>query len=202
VIEWIALATGGTMIVDALLRGRVPLPLAVPTFPGVVAQGKLTSGYLVRRSDTHLHRGVDIWAAEGTPLRSVNEGTVYGIYPDGVRSGYGNSILIAHPDGMYSFYAHLQGFAVREGQSVRRGQVIGTVGRTQARKGGVTSRPTMAPHVHMEVHTEIRDWEGRRGYPQISENTPDRIDPVEYMARVGTQVADVNARPEPGQWVA
>jgi murein DD-endopeptidase MepM/ murein hydrolase activator NlpD len=154
---------------------------------GVVDAGRFTGRFGTGRSATHRHQGIDISAKEGTPVRAVNAGLVYGAYPDGQRSGYGNSVLIKHPDGNLSFYAHLKSFTVKQGQRVSRGQVIGYVGRTQLRlspTGRVlpNPRPHMPPHLHMEIQTGVRL---RNGVPIIAENVPRRIDPLVYMKRVG-----------------
>ena len=156
---------------------------------GVVAKGKFTGRFGVRRSATHIHKGIDISAARGTPVRAINGGVVEGVYPDGARYGYGNSVLLKHPDGKRSFYAHLHMIAVAPGQHVAQGQTIGTVGATQKRiRGGQIQpnpRPHMPPHLHMEVQTNVvRD---QRGNPIIGENVPGRMDPLAYMQQVGAK---------------
>lgn len=152
---------------------------------GLVEEGRLSSPYMVQRTATHYHRGIDVRAARGTPLRAVNNGYVRGIYVDCERKGYGNSVLIQHDDGTLGFYAHLQRFAdLSEGQRVRRGQVVGYVGTTDCG----SARPGMAPHVHFEVHLKVVETPG--GWPIIAENTPARMDPVEYLERVGVPISD------------
>jgi murein DD-endopeptidase MepM/ murein hydrolase activator NlpD len=168
-----------------------PLP-PVPTDTGVVMEGRFTGRYGVRRSAKHIHKGIDISAKKGTPVTAINDGTIFALYPDGQRYGYGNSLLMKHPDGKFSFYAHLNGFAKRQGEHARKGETIGYVGATQKRiRGGrvmPNPRPHMPPHLHMEVHT---DMHLRNGNPVIAENLPNRMDPLLYMKQVGSKPVGV-----------
>lgn len=73
--------------------------------------------------------GITIRAPEGTPVKAVLDGVVeYAQWFNGL--GFGKLLVLNHGDGYRSFYAHLSDFSVREGQRVRKGQVIGTVGST------------------------------------------------------------------------
>jgi len=87
-----------------------------------------------------MHEGVDIVATKGTPVRASRSGHV--IYSSNKIGGYGNMIIIRHPDHFASVYAHLSSFEVRKGQFVTRGNKIGRVGQT----GRATS-----PHLHFEI---------------------------------------------------
>ena len=93
------------------------------------------------RSET-FHDGIDIEAPEGTPIRAVEKGEV--LYRDELR-GYGNLIIIRHPGGFASVYAHNRINQVHEGQEVKQGDVIGEVGST----GRVS-----APHLHFEIRKD------------------------------------------------
>ena len=86
-----------------------------------------------------LHRGVDIPAPLGSLVRAAHTGLV--IFADNSVSGYGNLVVILHPDDTRTLYAHLSRAAVFAGQTVERGQVIGEIGRTGL---------TRAPHLHFE----------------------------------------------------
>ena len=99
--------------------------------------GKVTSNF-GRRGKT-FHDGIDISAPEGTPIRAIERGEV--IYSDRLR-GYGNLIIVRHPRGFASVYAHNQRNRVRKGQKVSRGEIIAKVGKT----GRVTG-----PHLHFEI---------------------------------------------------
>lgn len=105
--------------------------------------GSLTSGFGNRRhpifGGTRFHSGIDLAAASGTPIVAADGGEVLQASYSG---GYGYSILIYHGGGFATFYAHMSGFAVGQGQMVKRGQVIGYVG---------TTGWTTGPHLHFEV---------------------------------------------------
>jgi murein DD-endopeptidase MepM/ murein hydrolase activator NlpD len=112
--------------------------LIVPT------SGRWTSGYGNRvhpiHGDVRMHRGVDIGAPTGTPVRAADGGVV--IYR-GWIGGYGNVIQIRHCNGWVTWYCHLHTFQVSLNQRVSQGQIIATVGST----GGSTG-----PHLHFELH--------------------------------------------------
>lgn len=93
------------------------------------------------RSET-FHDGIDIQAPEGSPIRAIERGEV--IYSDQLR-GYGNIIIIRHPGGFASVYAHNQRNLVREGQKVTKGEIIGEVGSTGRVSG---------PHLHFEIRKD------------------------------------------------
>jgi murein DD-endopeptidase MepM/ murein hydrolase activator NlpD len=85
------------------------------------------------------HSGVDISCHYGQPVLAPADGTV--TYAD-FYNGYGRMLQIDHGNGISTRYGHLSGFAVADGQSVRRGEVIAYV--------GLTGRST-GPHLHYEV---------------------------------------------------
>jgi murein DD-endopeptidase MepM/ murein hydrolase activator NlpD len=108
-----------------------------------VRSGYITSNYGMRVHPTKrrriFHEGVDFAAPRGTPIVAVADGVV--IY-SGTRSGYGRVVDIRHVNGLVTRYAHNQANLVQEGQRVRQGQKIATVGSTGTATG---------PHVHFEV---------------------------------------------------
>ena len=75
------------------------------------------------------HRGVDYAAPSGTPIKASGDGKV--IYR-GVKSGYGNVVILQHGGNITTLYAHMSRFQgnVRNGTRVRQGQTIGYVGAT------------------------------------------------------------------------
>jgi murein DD-endopeptidase MepM/ murein hydrolase activator NlpD len=87
-----------------------------------------------------MHEGLDFAAPTGTPVHATGNGTV-AVVDYGDR-GYGNNIMINHMVGYQTHYAHLSRIIVREGQVVKRGDVIGYVGSTGK---------STAPHLHYEV---------------------------------------------------
>ncbi|MEU3730004.1 peptidoglycan DD-metalloendopeptidase family protein [Streptomyces sp. NPDC033538] len=85
------------------------------------------------------HTGLDFPAATGTPVRSVDAGTVIGV---GRGGPYGNNLEVSHGGGLTSLYAHLSRMIVGLGEKVTRSQRIGDVGAT----GNTTG-----PHLHLEA---------------------------------------------------
>ena len=86
------------------------------------------------------HRGVDYAAPKGTKIKASGDGKI--IFR-GVKSGYGNVIILQHGDNITTLYAHMSGFnsAFKLGDRVRQNQVIGYVG---------SSGLATAPHLHYE----------------------------------------------------
>jgi murein DD-endopeptidase MepM/ murein hydrolase activator NlpD len=99
--------------------------------------GPVVSGFGMRWG--RLHAGVDIAAPSGTPIRAARSGTVA---LAGWMGGYGNYTCINHGGGVATCYGHQSSIGVSAGQSVKQGQVIGSVGCTGHCFG---------PHLHFEV---------------------------------------------------
>jgi len=105
---------------------------------------RMASGYGYR-IDPHykvrkLHTGMDFTAKTGTPIYATGDGKV--VVADRKSRGYGNHVRISHGYGYITLYAHMSKMAVKVGQKVKRGDVIGYVGNTGKSKG---------PHCHYEV---------------------------------------------------
>ena len=116
----------------------------------VPTKGTVTSpfGYRVHpvtKKRRAFHRGIDIGAPTGTPVRAAAEGVV--IRSTYNRNGYGNLIVIKHEKNLCTYYGHLSKRRVRKGQRVRKGDLIGNVGSTGASTG---------PHLHFEVRRGSR----------------------------------------------
>lgn len=112
-------------------------------------QGWLSSAFSSMRTHPVLHlarphEGIDVTAPAGTPIEAPAAGKVVEARWE---AGYGNTVVIDHGYGIVTRYAHASRLAVRRGQRVRRGQVIGFVGRTGLAVG---------PHLHYEVHVNGR----------------------------------------------
>lgn len=91
------------------------------------------------------HNGIDLAAQVGTPVFASADGRVTGVdNTDKVCPGasYGSWVLIAHPNGLSTLYAHLSHTKVKEGQMVKKGEEIAYTGNT-----GYTT----GPHLHLEV---------------------------------------------------
>jgi murein DD-endopeptidase MepM/ murein hydrolase activator NlpD len=112
--------------------------------------GRITTIYGVRRyyngkfAENYYHRGVDYAGAMGSPVVAPADGTValVGTVSEGFRV-HGNTIGIDHGQGVTSILLHLNGIKVKEGDFVKAGQLVGTVGSTGASTG---------PHLHWGLY--------------------------------------------------
>lgn len=107
-------------------------------------QGRYTSGFGMRPDPftgvRRFHNGIDLANSVGTPIRAAAAGRV--VHVETQVGNYGKFIIITHPGGFQTLYAHLDSFSVRNGQTVSRGQVIGSMGNTGRSTG---------PHLHFSV---------------------------------------------------
>ena len=143
-------------------RAAVPAPKAEPEAPKTAApaaddkpefrwpaRGRIIQGFKSGAND-----GIAIAVPEGTAVKAAEAGVV--AYAGSELKGYGNLVLIRHPNGFVSAYAHNGELNVKRGDTVRRGQVIAKSGQS----GNVSS-----PQLHFEL---------RKG------STP--VDPTAYLA--------------------
>ncbi len=91
------------------------------------------------------HEGIDFSAPTGTDIYATGDGVVVNVTTSNI--GYGKYVEIDHGFGYSTLYAHMDGFNVRPGQRVNRGDVIGWVGNTGK---------STAPHLHYEVRIRGR----------------------------------------------
>ena len=125
---------------------------ALPTFRWPV-RGRIIAGF-GRRLNGQQNDGINLAVPEGTPVKAAEDGVV--AYAGNELKGYGNLVLVRHPNGYVSAYAHASEITVKRGDTVKRGQVIARSGQT----GNVTS-----PQLHFEI---------RKG------STP--VDPKKYLS--------------------
>ncbi|MER3446504.1 MAG: hypothetical protein C4291_06490 [Candidatus Dadabacteria bacterium] len=129
----------------------------VRSFPvGTPLSGEINSGFGYRKdpfnSKLAFHSGVDIDAKFGQPVVATADGVVE---QAGWYRTYGETVIIEHKDDYQTLYGHLSKIRVREGQSVKAGDIIGYTGSTGRSTG---------PHLHYEV---IKDGKS--------------IDPINYL---------------------
>jgi len=134
--------------------------------------GPITSGFgqredpVLGNGEGEFHTGIDIGAPNGLPIRATGDGTVKTAE---MANGYGREVVIDHGHGVETIYGHMSGFAVTEGQTVVRGEVIGYVGH---------SGRTTGSHLHYEVRIH---------------NTP--VNPHKYLrttlADLGSETAQI-----------
>ncbi len=134
---------GATAVAPA---GAASAPSAVTTPPTGAAQlgqwiwpaeGRLLEGF----HDTR-NKGIDIAGKEGDPVVAAADGQV--VYSGSGLRGYGNLVILKHGDDFISAYAHNRSILVKQGQSVRRGQRIAELGRTDAD----------VPKLHFEIRQQ------------------------------------------------
>lgn len=111
------------------------------------------------------HNGIDLSSQPNNKdfydlrVRSVMEGKVIMVSPEEISGGWGNAVVVAHPNGLFSLYGHLSRAIVKEGQKVKKGQLIGFEGNT----GFSTGR-----HLHFSIYMKITiyktDWYYGPGY--------------------------------------
>ena len=87
------------------------------------------------------HKGIDIGAPKGTPIKAVASGTVT-VAQYGYSGGYGNYVMISHGNGVQTLYGHCNSLNVSVGEQVSQGQVIAFVGNTGNSFGN---------HLHLEI---------------------------------------------------
>jgi murein DD-endopeptidase MepM/ murein hydrolase activator NlpD len=128
-----------TAHLDALYeKGELVVPLPI---------GRRTSGFGDRRVYDYsdgtrgysVHLGVDIASPTGTPVPASGRGRV--VFADS-RIMTGNTVVIEHLPGLFTLYYHMSSLAVRVGDMVEKGQVIGEIGMTGFATG---------PHLHWEL---------------------------------------------------
>ncbi|MBN1774414.1 MAG: M23 family metallopeptidase [Deltaproteobacteria bacterium] len=133
------------------------------------------------------HEGIDLVAPTGTPVYAIADGT---LAFHGEKGPNGELVVLEHPGEMMSYYAHLSAYApnLRDGMSVRRGQLIGYVGNTGRSTG---------PHLHfgIKLHGKFVDPEtylrSRRAQPVPAAQTE------AFRARVAELDAELALVPLP-----
>ena len=127
---------------DLLLDQRLVAALPfIPEWPtnGIISTYFGELGELSPRG----HSGLDIAGPEGTPIGAADGGEV--IKATFTDDGYGGLVIVAHPSGYETWYAHLSRIRVQKGQHVTRGQTLGLRGSTGLSTG---------PHLHFEVRED------------------------------------------------
>ncbi len=112
------------------------------------SNGRITSTFGMRRHPIlgykRMHSGIDFGGGYGAPIYAVTDGVVT---IAGRHGGFGNYVKLSHAGGLGTGYGHMSRIAVRPGQRVTRGQVIGYIGSTGLSTG---------PHLHYELYRNGR----------------------------------------------
>ena len=126
-----------------------------PVKPGMYiwpAKGVVTSKFGARWGRNH--SGIDIGCPEGTPVYAAAAGTVVFV---GEKGGYGLLIVVSHPDGSFTIYAHNSKNIAKEHAKVKQGEKIAEVGSTGNSTG---------PHLHFEIRLQSKP-----------------VDPLQYLPK-------------------
>ena len=124
-----------------------------------------------------MHAGLDFAAPQGTPIYATANGTITTAGNSG--DGYGNHVIIDHGYGYETLYGHMYKVKVRNGQRVKRGEIIGYVGSTGKSTG---------PHCHYEVHKNDRPLDPV--YFFYNDLTPEQFDRLLKKAAASNQSFD------------
>jgi len=151
----LALAIAATALVTAFAYNSVSLvmfKLSEPYFrypvkgQVVIRNDSLGDGdFGTKRRGGRSHAGIDMLAEVGTPVYAAKSGIAT---CGNVPTGYGKYVMILHPDGLQTMYGHLSEQSVYSGKKVRRGELIGRVGKT-----GNADNKFMQPHLHFEIRS-------------------------------------------------
>ena len=98
-----------------------------------------TAGKVIENFDDPRNKGIDIAGNEGAPVQAAADGEV--VYVGSAVRGYGNLVIVRHSDDYITAYAHNRKVLVAEKQSVKRGQAIAELGRSDADR----------PKLHFEI---------------------------------------------------
>ena len=133
-----------TVLDDTPVTAEAPQLIVTPLEGEVVSAFSMDAlAYNPTLGDWRTHDGVDIAAAEGTPVLAAAAGTVSAVEEDPLM---GVTVVIDHPDGHQTTYANLQAEPkVAKGDTVSAGQILGAVGATAA------AEASQEPHLHFSV---------------------------------------------------
>lgn len=130
-----------------------------------LANVQVTSQYGDRGKE--FHDGVDLRAARGTSVYASHAGTV--LYSGSRISGYGRMVILKHPTGLATVYAHNTRNLVRQGQRVRQGQKIALSGNTGRSSG---------PHLHFEIRDGVTALDPMQFLPDSTHQTLARVEEI------------------------
>ena len=166
-----------------MARNKADMLAHIPAiFPLKETEVKYISSYFGYRPDPiykieKFHSGMDFTAALGTEAYATGDGVVYDVERN--EWGYGNMVILDHGYGYKTRYAHLLKPAVRKGQKVKSGQVIGYIGATGKATG---------VHLHYEVLKNDDQIDPINFFYQ--DLTPDEYDQILEQSTLPTQTMD------------
>lgn len=121
-----------------------------PLIPGYYAR-PVAGG--LRTQGIHGYNGVDLAGLPiGTPVVAAADGKVIISKMGGWNAGYGNYVVISHPNGTQTLYGHLSATVAHVGDQVAKGQIIGLLGNSgKVIPGPTAANPSAGAHLHFEV---------------------------------------------------
>lgn len=154
-------AAVGKIIGGTLDAPSFSLPLAAPTASLPKSEDDFGSLRTFDAEHRSLHSGRDYPVPEGNTVKAVADGKVV---LAGEQFFSGNSVFVDHGDGLVSMNFHLSSIAVKDGDVVKRGQVLGKIGATGRATG---------PHLHLGIR-----WLGKRVDPALLLASPNALPSV------------------------
>ena len=175
---------------EELITGEEePIQFEAPSASGFVWPMKkgtwtrISQGYTYNKSTKTGHGGIDISAPKGTEIIAAMDGVVTRVLSSSDTAEtktWGNFILIWHSNGMSTLYSHLDSYAVKVGDSVKQGQVIGYCGKTgrasgyhlhfEMRVDGTKNSRAVTPQLRVNPSNYVNEgnlWDGNSGNNDI-----------------------------------
>ncbi len=165
--------------IEKLIKNQEEKLASIPAIQPVSNKdlNRVASGYGLRIDPIYgtpkMHKGLDFTAPQGTPIYATGNGRVTDASFD--QGGYGNHVIINNGYGYQTLFGHMSKIKVKEGQTVKRGEVIGWVGSTGKSTG---------PHCHYEVHVNGR--EVNPVYFFYNDLSPEQFDRILKIASTGS----------------
>ena len=169
--------------IEDMIKDKEKLLASTPAIQPVSNKdlNRVASGFGYRIDPVYktvkFHAGLDFSAPQGTPIYATADGRV--TTAGNKSNGYGNHVIINHGFGYETLYGHMVRVKVRNGQMVKRGEVIGWVGSTGKSTG---------PHLHYEVHKGSRNIDPI--YFFYNDLTPEQYQQILKLAASGNQSFD------------
>jgi murein DD-endopeptidase MepM/ murein hydrolase activator NlpD len=144
------LQPGQTIIIpDVEMKTATKTKSSSQSNPAHDTDGPYYPGYFIRpvtnavkTQGLHGYNAIDLAAPVGTPILASHDGVVLLSKVGGWNGGYGNLVIISHPNGSETVYAHASRIFVNTGDRVKQGQIIAEIGATGKATG---------PHIHFEI---------------------------------------------------
>jgi len=164
----------GVIIVVIIIGFMIPQSFVMPVEGATQKDYNHNTFWYYPWGKSVTHKGIDIFAKEGTVLRSAASGLV--VYTGQFSAG-GNVVLVLGPKWRFHYYAHLQNINTKSFSLVSKGEKIGTVGKS----GNATNTPA---HLHYSIITPIPyiwriDFKAHQGWKKMF-----YLNPIDYLKKI------------------